>query len=307
MPRKVILDMDPGVDDALGLCVALTSSELEVVAVTATGGNVLPAQATRNVQAIIENLDPQRWPRIGAATPEQPLRTDGRDLHGPDGLGGAEFQVAELANRHASIKVISDEVRQAPGEVTIVCSGPLSNLAAVLQREPDIAQVIGQVIVVGGAVGCGGNITPAAEFNIYCDAESARTVLRSRITKTLLPLDVTRQLSMQFDLLDLVKDAEGRTAKLMDRILPGYYRAYRHRLGKEGVYVHDAIGVVMAIHPELFVSEPMSGDVEVTGDLTYGATVFDRRSKPDSQPNMEVVTEMDVAAVRDCLLRGVKG
>ncbi|QDU87652.1 Pyrimidine-specific ribonucleoside hydrolase RihA [Pirellulimonas nuda] len=307
MPRKVILDMDPGVDDALGLCVALASNELEVVAVTATGGNVLPALATRNVQAIIENLDPQRWPRIGAATAEQPLRTDGRDLHGSDGLGGAEFQVAELANRHASIKVISDEIRQAPGEVTVVCSGPLSNLAAVLQREPDIAQAIGQVIVVGGAVACGGNITPAAEFNIYCDAESARDVLRSRITKTLLPLDVTRQLSMRFDLLDLVKQGDGRTARLLDRILPGYYRAYRHRMGMEGIFVHDAVGVVMAMHPELFTTEPMSGDVETAGDLTYGATVFDRRSKPDSQPNMEVVTEMDVAAVRDCLLRGVKG
>lgn len=303
MPRKVILDVDPGVDDALGVCLALGSPNVEVIALTATGGNVLPEQATRNVQALVEQLDPARWPRIGAADPEQALNADGRDLHGVDGLGGALFEVAELAKGHPSVKLLLDEVRQAPGEVTLVCMGPLTNLATALQREPEVALGLGQVLIVGGTHSGPGDVTAAAEFNFFCDAEAARAVLRSRLTKTLLPLDVTRTLVMRYDLLDLVRSRSNPVASLLDQMLPGFYRAHRQRLGMEGVLVHDAIGVVMAIHPELFITQPMYGDVEVSGELTHGACVLDRRPLPESQPNLEVVVEMDTAAVRDCLLR----
>lgn len=302
MPRKVILDMDPGYDDAVALCVALAAEELDVVAVTATGGNVEPRLATRNLQALVEQLDPPRWPRIGAAASEQILRTDARHLHGDDGLCGAGFQVAELANRHLSVKVLGDEIRKAPGDVTVIATGPLSNLSDVLRCEPDLAGLIGHLIILGGAVEAPGNVTAAAEFNIYCDSEAARQVFKSPVTKTLVPIDVTNQVVLGFDFLERIKSRHSVTSQLLDRILPGAYRNVRQHLGIEGIYVHGAVAVVAAMRPALFTTTRLYGDVETSGELTHGATVFDRRTISAEQPNIDVATEIDATAVEAAIV-----
>jgi purine nucleosidase len=305
MARKVILDADGGIDDAVALCLALAAPELEVVAVTATGGVVSPDQATTNVQAIVEQLDPPRWPRLGAALAEQVLRVDGRHLFGSDGLCGAHFEVAKRHHQHTSVKVICDEVRTAPGEVTIIALGPLTNIAAALQQQPDLATLIGHLIILGGTLAGPGNVTAAAEFNVYCDAESARAVFRSPVTKTLIPIDVTGRIVLGFDLLEKIPDGEWPTGELLRRILPGAYRAFRQQLGMEGIQLHDTIAVVAAANPALFRTEPMFGDVETEGTLTHGATVFDRRRRPESRPNMDVVVDMDATAVTAMLMRGM--
>ena len=153
MGRKVILDVDPGIDDAMALCLALSDPELEVVAVTAVGGNVSPAQATRNVQAIIERLDPPRWPRLGAASePDNRLAVDRRSLYGSDGLGGTGFVVAERQHLLPSEKVICDQVRDAPHSVTIVALGPLTNIARAFIRDPELPTLVGRIVIMGGTV-----------------------------------------------------------------------------------------------------------------------------------------------------------
>jgi purine nucleosidase len=305
MARKIILDMDPGIDDAVALCLALSDPSLEVVAVTATGGAVSPDQATLNVQAIVEQLDPPRWPRLGTALSDQLLRIDGPHLFGSDGLCGAHFPVAQRHHRHSSVKVICDEVRTAPGEVTILSTGPLSNIAAALQQQPDLAGLVGHLIILGGTLAGPGNVTAAAEFNIYCDADAARTVFRSAITKTLIPIDVTRRVMMNFDLLEKIPEDDSRCAALLRKLLPGAFRAYRQYLGLEGIHLHDAVAVTAAVRPDLFTMEQMYGDVEIDGTLTYGATVFDRRRQPQSQPNMDVAVDMDAASVSDCIVRSL--
>src|SRR5215213_10079806 len=127
--KKVILDVDPGIDDAVALTLALFDPSLEVVAVTAVGGNVGPDQATRNVQAIIEQLDPPRWPRIGvASSSDDGLPANSANIFGADGLGNSQFQVSELQHRHPSEKVICDEIRAAPEEITLIALGPLTNI-----------------------------------------------------------------------------------------------------------------------------------------------------------------------------------
>ncbi|MEM8866218.1 MAG: nucleoside hydrolase [Planctomycetota bacterium] len=307
MPRKVLLDMDPGVDDAVALCLALAEPKLEVLAVTATGGNVGPEQATRNVQTLIEQLDPPRLPRFGVASPNQTLRTAARHLYGADGFCGAQFAVAEMVHRKPSIKVLGDEIRSAPGEVTIIALGPLSNIASLLQSDPDIATQIGHLIIIGGADRVSGNITAAAEFNMYCDPESAKEVLRSRVTKTMIPLDVTEQLAFGFDFLDQFRDSKSRTGQFLEQLLPGAYRAYRQRLGLESIYLHDVIAVVAAIHPELFTTERAYVDIETSGDITTGATIVDHRKTNDNQPNVDLVTDIDLVATKDCILRGLLG
>ena len=305
MARKVILDVDAGVDDAVALCLALGDPSVEVLAVTATGGTVSPEQATLNVQAIVEQLDPPRWPRLGAASADQILRCDGRHLFGSDGLCGAHFAVAQRHHQHPSVKVICDEVRSAPGGVTIVTTGPLSNIAAALQAQPGLDSEIGHLMISGGTIGGPGNVTPAAEFNIYCDAEAARKVFRSPVTKTLIPIDLTSRIVMNFDLLEKLPEESSPNGELLRQILPGAFRAYRQQLGMEGIHLHDAVAIVAALRPELFKTERMYGDVEIDGTLTYGATVFDRRRRPDSQPNMDVAVDMNPAAVADCIVRGL--
>jgi purine nucleosidase len=304
--KKVLLDVDPGIDDAVALCLALFNPQLEVVAVTAVGGNVSPDQATRNVQAIIEQLDPPRWPRIGVASlPELGLPTRKVQLHGPDGLGNANFQVSELQHRHPSEKVICDEVRAAPGELTIVALGPLTNLARAFARDPALAEIVGHVVMMGGTLAGPGNITPAAEFNIYCDPESARTVFHTAATKTLLPIDVTSQVAFGYDMLDQLPPETSRAGRFMRKVLPSLFRSYRQELGYESIRLNDVVALFAALNPELFEIELAAADVELSGELTTGATVFDRRRIREWRTNLAVATKVDVAAVRDCVLRGI--
>jgi len=308
MPKKVILDVDPGIDDAMAMCMAFSDPQVEVVAVTAVAGNVPPQTATRNVQVILEQLDPPRSPRVGVASPpDHGLPVDGRHLHGIDGLGGVEFEVAELRNPHPSEKIICDEVRAAPDSVTIVALGPLTNIARAFKRDPELPYLVGRVVMTGGAVAGPGNITPAAEFNIYCDPESARAVFRSRSTKTLIPLDVTNRVMLTYDLFHQLPDESTRVGHFLRSILPPAFRNYRQQFGLEGIHVHDSVALMAVLHPELFTTQEMAGDVETMGELTLGATVFDRRRVPAWRHNMEVVVDMDAGKVIEQILRRVAG
>ena len=306
MARKIILDLDPGIDDALALCWALLNPNLDVVAVTAVAGNCAAAQATRNLQSIIEALDPPRWPRIGAASdPDAGLPTQGRGLYGPDGMGGINLAVAERQHLHPSEKVICDQVRAAPDAVTLVALGPLTNIARAFQRDPELPTLLGRMVIIGGTVSGPGNISPAAEFNIFCDPASAQKVFRTPSTKTLVPLDVTNQVMLDFDLYRKLPDEATKVGGFLRKILPPAFHAYRQQFGLEGIHVHDTVGVTAVAFPELFTAQEMAGDVETSGELTTGMTVFDRRRLPDWRKNMEVVVDMDGEKVIEEIIRGL--
>jgi len=305
MARKIILDVDPGVADALALTLALASPQLEVVAATATGGNVSPEQATLNVQTIVEQLDPPRWPRIGAADPEQVLATKGTALWGPDGLCGAKFRVAELHHRHSSSKILVDEIKAAPGEITIIACGPLSNIAALILREPELATQVGHLIIVGGTLAGPGDVTATAEFNMFCDPESAKLVFRSPVTTTLLPIDVSHRVVLGYDVLDKLPSETTSRGRILRAILPGAFQAYHQRLGVEGMLVPEVVGVAAVLYPELFTAEPFYCDVETTGDITRGATIVDRRRLAEDRPNMDVVVDIDAEALLNRITRNL--
>jgi inosine-uridine nucleoside N-ribohydrolase len=304
MARKVILDVDPGIDDAMALCLAMMDPEVDVVGVTAVGGNVAAAQATRNVQAIVEQLDPPRWPRLGAASdPDTGLSVDRKSLYGSDGLGDTSFVVAERQHLLPSEKVICDQVRDAPHEVTIVALGPLTNIARAIIRDPELPALIGRIVIMGGTVAGPGNITPAAEFNMYCDAPSAQGVFRSPSTKTLVPLDVTNRVELSYDLFNRLPDESTRVGRLLRALLPPAFRGYRQQFGLEGIHVHDTVTLMTLMHPELFTTKAMAGDVEIQGELTLGATIFDRRRVPAWRCNMEVVVDLNKDAVIEAIIR----
>jgi inosine-uridine nucleoside N-ribohydrolase len=306
MPRKVIIDCDPGIDDAIALTMALFDPRLEVVGVTAVAGNVSAEQSTRNVQALIEQLDPPRYPRLGAATQVDALAMfDNRNLFGEDGLGNAGLASSKLARQHPAEKLICDEVRAAPGEVTLICLGPLTNVAAALAREPQLISMLGRLVIMGGSVNGIGNATAAAEYNIYFDPHSARQVFRSPTTKTLIPLDVTTQVTWSLDLLDQLPAESTRAGNLLRKVLPFLFRTYRREMGLEGIHLHDAVAMAAVLHPELFTTRDLSGDVETAGELTLGATVFDRRGIAHNRGDMEVALEVDAAGVSDCVVRAL--
>ncbi len=307
MARKVIIDCDPGIDDAVALTIALFDPRLEVLAVTATAGNVAAEQSSRNVQAIIERLDPPRFPRVGTATPPDTAPyEDGRRIHGDDGLGNAGFAVSQLHHQHPSEKVICDAVRAAPNEVSILCLGPLTNVARAFQRDPDLPRLVHRLIMMGGSVNGVGNITPSAEFNIFLDPTSALSVFRSKVTKTLVPLDVTNKLRFTLDFVDELPDDTSRAGALLRRIIPHLFRAFHQTLGQESFCLHDVVALMAAVEPELFETREMAGEVETSGQFTTGMTVFDRRSKPDWRPNMEVTLDVQSDALKTAILRGLR-
>lgn len=306
MARKVIIDCDPGIDDAVALCIALFDPRLEVLAVTAVQGSMPADQCSRNVQTIIDQLDPPRLPRVGTATSRDDAPAiDGTLLNGHDGLGNAGFALAQLHHRHPSDKIIFDEVRAAPDEVSILCLGPLTNLALALKRDPELASQINRIVIAGGSVSVGGNITPAAETNFYCDPVSARMVFRSPTTKTLVPLDVTRCVGLAMDVIDELPSAETRAGAMLRQMLTFAFRAHHQVRGQESIFLNGVVALLFLLQPELFATREMAGDVEVRGDLTKGETVFDRRIKPYWLPNMEVATEVDAESAKDCIVRGL--
>jgi len=306
MPRKLIIDCDPGVDDAVALCLALFDPRLEVVAVTAVEGNVSAAQASVNVQAVIDYLDPPRSPRLGTATPcDTPPAADMRRLHGENGLGNLDLPLAQLHHQHPAEKIICDEVRSAPEQVTILCLGPLTNLARAFQRDPSLPLTIDHIIISGGSLRCIGNVTPAAEFNMYYDPLAARAVFRSAATRTLIPLDVGEQVKLTLDILEQLPAESSRAGRLLRHLVSFAFRAYRQHLGLENIFLQDVVALTAALHPELFETEEMAGDVETVGELTKGATIFDRRCQAPGRSNMAVATEADAVAVKDSILRGI--
>ena len=289
MAKKVILDVDPGIDDAMVLCLALFDPSVEVIAVTSAGGNVTPQVASRNLQAIVEYLDPPLLPRIGFGTEaDDGLPVYGRYVHGIDGLGGTDLPYAALLSQHPAEKVICDAVRSAPDEVTLITLAPMTNIARAFQRDPELPQLIDRIVIMGGAFDVAGNITPAAEFNVYCDPIAARQVFQAPCTKTLIPLDVTNRITFTLGNLDQLPSESTKIGHFLRSILMPAFRAYRQRFGLEGIHIHDMVTYIAATHPELFTMKEVAGNVETIGELTRGMTVFDRRRVPEWQPNMEV-------------------
>jgi inosine-uridine nucleoside N-ribohydrolase len=205
MPEKVILIADPGIDGAFAVALALHDPEVAVLGLAATAGNVDAEQATKNVHILIEQIDPRRWPRLGAALPQE-YEIDGIRLHGQGGLGGVSFPCAQLHHPHPSDKLVIDLVRQNPKEITIVCLGPLTVMARVLDRDSEIPTLVKRLVCLGGVWREPGNASAVAEFHFYCDPVAARQVLRCGAPITLLPLDVTRKLVFSpSDLLELIR------------------------------------------------------------------------------------------------------
>jgi inosine-uridine nucleoside N-ribohydrolase len=302
MTRKVILISDPGIDGAFAVALALHDPDLDCIALAATAGNVPPEQATRNIQTLIEQFDPPRWPRLGAALPVE-YDVDATRMHGPHGLGTAEFPCAQLHHPHQADKLISDMVRQFPKEVSILILGPATVFARALDRDVELPGLVERIIMVGGAWHEAGDASPVAEFHFYCDPSAARQVLRCGAPLTLLPLDVTHKVLLSPGELMQLPGRESRTGSFLARIVPHAIAPTANQFGLEGVYLQDMLALVALTHRGAITTRQVHADVETRGELTRGMSVFDVRWSPTGKPNIELGTGVDMQAVRQYIHR----
>lgn len=306
--RKLIIDADPGIGDALAILAALLDPDLDLLAVTAVAGTVTAKDSNRNLHGLLALIDPPKWPRTGTATelaePDHPYSAfpQLKKMHGPTGMGEFDFPVAELHRAHDSPKVLTDLVKQYPNSVTLLTLGPLTNVAAALERTPEFLQMLGSLVCLGGAIETGGDATPVAEQNLFFDPEAARKVLRSPATKTLVPLDITDRVELTIEQFTrIVGDSNSATARFLRELIPYAFRASHHCLGRECICPRELLALASITRPGLFKSDPHSIDIETDGRLTRGMSMSDRRRFIRTQPNIDVLSEVDGQGVLDYL------
>ncbi len=307
MPQKLIIDADPGIGDALAIALALYDPEIDLIGLTATAGCVTGRTATRNIQAIVELLDSPKWPRLGGSMSDVPVEVPPLDpvgemvakINGPCGLGDIEIEVADLHNIRDPARVLVELVRMAPNEVILLTLGPLTNVERACERQPDFLGLLKRFICLCGAIDGGGDVTAAAEFNAYCDPEAARNVLRVPATKTLIPLEIGRQAVLTMEHIQQVGiDETSRRGRFLKQMLTYAFRAYHEQLGLEGIPLREVVALAAVTRLDLFESRRMAVDVEVSGELTRGVTVADRRmTSPVHRLNMEVPYRVSEAGV----------
>ena len=306
MPQKIIIDADPGIGDALAIAMALADPELDVIALTAVGGAVSAVQAGRNLQSLVEALDPPKWPRIGQAEAAQRMLeaesvapspewiNQQRLLHGPDGLGDFPVAVADAA------KLMTELVREFPDEITLLTLGPLSNVALAADRDSGFLGGLRSLVCLAGTVASEGDVTAAAEFNVFHHPEAARVVLKSPTMKSIVPRDVSQRVMLTFDQLDRLGLSQStRCGDLLRSLLPFWLRAHRQHLGVEGIWLAEITALAAIAQPRLFKRRTLSIDVETEGRLTRGMTVFDRRQRPAWHNNVDALLEVDAQGVLD--------
>jgi inosine-uridine nucleoside N-ribohydrolase len=302
MSHKTLIVADPGIDAAFAITLALHDPEIELLGLAATAGNVSADQATRNAYIVVEQLDPARWPRVGTALPVN-YDISATDLHGPDGLGGVGFPCVTPHHPHPSDKLISDLVRLYPKELDVLILGPLTAFARALDRDPEVADLVGRLIIVGGTWCEPGDASAVAEFHFYCDPPAARQVLRCGAPVALIPLDVSRKFVFSPADIRGLPEHSSRSGRFLRTILPLALAPTAGRYGIEGLYLAEALGVVALARPGAFTTRPIAADVEVRGELTRGMSVFDARWSGAPKPNIDLATEVDLQMVRQYLER----
>ena len=273
-PFRVIIDTDPGVDDALALLLALRSPELKIEAITPVAGNVPLELTLPNALRMVEIAGRTDIPvAAGAKAPLLRRLVTATYAHGENGLGGAVFPEPKTKPvKEPAAELISQVVGRFPGEVKLLTIGPLTNIATALNTDPELAGLVRALVMMGGSLS-GGNITPAAEFNIYVDPEAARIVFQSGIPITMVGLDVTRKTSLTEEHLHQLQAGESPVSRAAATIARNAMEHHRERGFVVGPNMHDSLAVAGFINPSLLTLKEYYVDVETSGELTAGETL----------------------------------
>ena len=309
MPRRVLIDTDPGVDDALALLYALRSPELHVAALTTVSGNVPVQRATRNAFTVLSLLPEHKRPVVaeGAEAPLVKQAAHASFLHGEDGLGGVEALLGKDGRRlyfpervEPSQQRAEDAILQfavdSPEPPTLIALGPLTNIAAALRKDPAAMSRVDRIVLMGGAVCVSGNITPAAEFNMHVDPHAAAEVFDSGLPLTVVGLDVTRQARLSRDSIAQAGAGSTRIGRFLQDSTRGLFDFAQRFQTEPSIPLHDPLAVGIAEDPALAACQTLHVVVETEGRHTEGMTVADRRPlRPEckARPNADVCLEVD--------------
>lgn len=303
--RPIIIDCDPGQDDAVMLLLAMASPELEILGITTVAGNV-PLELTQRNARIMADLAGRGDIPVFAGC-DRPLRrplVTAEMVHGKTGIDGAEIidPRTPLQERHAVDFIIETLRAAAPASVTLVPTGPLTNIARAMQQEPGILAGIERIVLMGGALREGGNTTTSAEFNIYVDPDAAQAVLHCGRPITVVPLDVSHQALVTPAALDRLRALDSRVARATVGMLEFFNRFDSHKYGTEGAPLHDPCTIAWLLRPELFEGRRCNVEVETESPLTRGHTAVDFWHVTDRPSNVDWLYRIDAAGFFDLLI-----
>ncbi len=294
--RKIIIDTDPGQDDAIAILLALASPELDVLGITAVAGNVPLALTEKNARKICELAGrPETKVFAGAVRPlVRPLVT-AEHVHGRTGLDGPDLPEPTMAlqDEYAVDFIVDTLMAEDPGQVTLCPLGPLTNIALALIREPRIAPRIREIVLMGGGFFEGGNVTPAAEFNIYVDPHAAEIVLGAGIPVVMMPLDVTHKALTTARRVTRFRDLATPVGRATAALLEFFERFDEEKYGTDGGPLHDPCVIAYLLKPELFGGRSCNVAVETASELTMGMTVVDWWGVTDRPKNAMVMRDVD--------------
>ncbi|MEZ5771567.1 purine nucleosidase [Defluviimonas denitrificans] len=294
--QKIIIDTDPGQDDAVAILLALASPEIEVLGLTCVAGNVPLALTAKNARIICELAGRPDLPVYAGC--DRPLKRDlvtAEHVHGKTGLDGIALPdpTMPLAEGHAVDFLIETLRREPAGSVTLCPIGPLTNIATALHRAPEIAGRIRQIVLMGGAYFQVGNITPAAEFNIYVDPEAADIVFRSGIPLVVMPLDVTHKALTTRPRIEAFRALGTRVGEAVASWTDFFERFDMEKYGSEGAPLHDPCTIAWLLRPDLFAGREINVEIELHGQYTAGMTVADWWRVTKRAPNALFIRDVD--------------
>jgi inosine-uridine nucleoside N-ribohydrolase len=305
VPIPILLDCDPGHDDAMAMLLALASPEVELLGITTVAGNQTLAKTTANALRILEFAG--RDDLDVAAGADRPLVREpavAADVHGETGLDGPDLPPPRgtTIGTHA-VDFLAERIHACDRPVTLVPTGPLTNVALLLARHPDVAANLERIVLMGGAI-AEGNVTPAAEFNIWADPEAAARVFASGLDVTMVGLDVTHR-ALLTDAHAQRLRASGRTGTLVADLHGFYARVHRRRYGWDGAPVHDAMALAHVVRPDLLTTLERNVEIDCASELCRGRTVVDLWRRTDRAPNTHVGVGIDAMAFFDLLVERI--
>jgi purine nucleosidase len=297
MTRKIIIDTDPGQDDAIAILLALASpEELDVLGIVAVGGNVGLAQNARNALQVVELSGRTEVPvHAGCARPMRRALVTAEHVHGPTGLDGPTLPepVKQLEPEHG-VDFIIDTLRNEPaGTVTLCTLGPLTNVGMAMVKAPDIVPKIREIVMMAGAYFEVGNITPAAEFNVYVDPEAADVVLRSGVPITMIPLDVTHSVLSYAHRIEAFRAIGNNAGDAVAAMIAFSQHFDLEKYESEGAPLHDPCVIAWVLKPDLFKGRQINVTVETASELTLGMTVADYWRITDRPKNVLYLRSAD--------------
>jgi purine nucleosidase len=302
---KIIIDTDPGQDDAVAILLALGSPELEVLGITTVAGNVGLELTSRNARMVCELAGrPDIKVFAGADGPLAGPLVTAEHVHGKSGLDGPSLAAPAMALQpgHAVDFLVETIGREEPGSLTLCTLGPLTNVALALTREPSLAGRLRQLVMMGGGYFAQGNITPSAEFNVYVDPEAAQYVMASGVPIVMLPLDVTHQALTTRARMQRIAALGSPAAQAVCEMLLFSERYDAEKYGFDGGPLHDPTVIAWLLKPELFSGRRCHVDIETESELTRGASVVDWWQVTGREPNALVIGQVDAEGFFDLLV-----